>query len=85
MKRFFLLSAAIIAALSINAAVIDVDLSKAKSYSSAGSSSLAYDEASGELTVNWTVSTEWEVSGIQIPVNSPLASSYANEEEPAEE
>lgn len=70
MKKLFLLSAAIVAAISINAAVVDVDLSKAKSYSSAGSSSLAYDEASGELTVNWTVTTGWEVSGIQIPLRS---------------
>ena len=70
MKKLFLLSAAIVAAISINAAVVDVDLSKAKSYTSAGSSSLVYDEASGELTVNWTVTTEWEVSGIQIPLGS---------------
>ena len=70
MKKLFLLSAAIVAAISLSAAVVDIDLSNAQSFSTAGSSSLNYDAESAELTVNWTVSTEWEVSGIKIPLRS---------------
>ncbi len=70
MKKLFLLTAAVCAAVAVQAAVIDLDLSKAKSYSTAGSSSLQYSESDGVLTVNWTVSTGWEVSGIQIPLRS---------------
>ena len=69
MKKLFLL-AAMSAAISINAAVIDLDLSKAQQYSSAGSATLVYDEASGELTVNWIVSGGWEVTGVNIPLRS---------------
>ena len=67
-KLFFILSLCVTATL--NAAVVDIDLSKAQSFSSAGSATLSYDETSGELTVNWTVSTEWEVSGVYIPLRS---------------
>ncbi|MBR1877998.1 MAG: hypothetical protein IJ814_03215 [Paludibacteraceae bacterium] len=69
MKKIFFL-AAMCVALTANAAVIDLDLSKAKSYSTAGSSTFEYSEEDGVLTVNWTVSTGWEVSGIQIPLRS---------------
>ena len=70
MKKLFLLTAAILAAMSIQAALVELDLSKAQSFSTAGSSTLSYDQESGELTVNWTVSTGWEVSGIKIPLRS---------------
>ena len=70
MKKFFLLAAAFCAALSIHAAAVDLDLSRAQSYSSAGSASLSYSEADGVLTVNWTVSAEWEVTGVKIPLRS---------------
>ena len=70
MKKFILLAAAVCMALAVNAAVVELDLSKAQSTSSAGSATLAYDEASGELTVNWTVNTGWEVSGAYIPLRS---------------
>ena len=70
MKKFFLLTAAFCAAMSINAAVIELDLSKAESFSSAGSATLDYAAESGELTVNWTVSSEWEVTGVKIPLRS---------------
>ena len=70
MKKLFFITAALIAAMSIRAAVVDIDLSKAQSTSSAGSSTLSYDATSGELTVNWTVTTDWEVSGVNIPLRS---------------
>ena len=68
MKKVFLLAAAICAAVGINAAVIELDLSKASQYATAGSATLNY--ANGELTVNWTVTEAWEVSGIEIPLKS---------------
>ena len=70
MKKLFLLAAAFCAALSIHAAVTELDLSKAQSFSTGGSSTLNYDAENDELTVNWTVSTDWEVSGIKIPLRS---------------
>ena len=70
MKKLFFITAALIAAMSIRAAVVDIDLSKAQSTSSAGSSTLSYDATSGELTINWTVTTDWEVSGVNIPLRS---------------
>ena len=69
MKKLFLL-VALCAAVSINAAVIELDLSKAQTTSTGGSATLAYDEATGELTVNWTVNTGWAVSGVYIPLRS---------------
>ena len=69
MKKLFLF-VALCAAVSINAAVIELDLSKAQQYSTAGSATFAFAAESGELTVDWTVSAEWEVSGIQIPLRS---------------
>ena len=70
MKKLFLLAVAFCAAISVSAAVVDIDLSKAQSFFTAGSSSLNYDAENAELTVEWTVSTEWEVSGIKIPLHS---------------
>lgn len=70
MKKHFLFMAAVCAAINIHAAVLDLDLSKAQSTSSAGSADLAYDATSGELTVDWTVNTGWEVSGVNIPLRS---------------
>lgn len=70
MKKLFLLIAAFGAAISINAAVVDLDLSKAQVTSTAGSATLTYDQASGELIVNWTVNTAWEVTGVYIPLRS---------------
>lgn len=70
MKKTFLLTAAFCAAMSINAAVVELDLSKAQSFSSSGSATLSYSEADGVLTVNWTVTTGWEVAGVQIPLRS---------------
>ena len=70
MKKRFLLAAAFGAAMTINAAVVELDLSKAQSFSSAGSSTLSYDQENGELTVEWIVSTGWEVTGISIPLRS---------------
>lgn len=70
MKKLFLLTAVLVAAMNIHAAVVDIDLSKAQATSSAGSATLNYDEASGELTVDWTVTEGWEVSGISIPLRS---------------
>ena len=56
--------------MSINAAVVELDLSKAQSFSTSGSATLDYDQESKELTVNWTVATAWEVAGIKIPLRS---------------
>lgn len=70
MKTTTLLATALCAALNLQAAVIELDLSKAQATSSAGSATLAYDAANSELTVNWTVNTGWEVSGINIPLRS---------------
>ena len=67
-KLFFIL--ALCAAATLNAAVVDLDLSKAQATSSSGSATLAYDEATGELTVNWIVNTDWEVTGVYIPLRS---------------
>ena len=68
MKKFFFIMVAVCAAVSINAAVIEVDLSKASTYWEAGSSSLSY--ADGVLTVNWTVTSDWSVAGAMIPLKS---------------
>lgn len=70
MKRYFLISTALCLALSIHAAVIELDLSKAKSYSTAGGADLSYNDESGELTVNWEVTSGWAVSGMQIALRS---------------
>lgn len=70
MKKLFLLTAAICAAVSINAAVVDIDLSKAQETSSSGSAKLDYNSTTAELTVNWTVSGAWEVAGVNIPLRS---------------
>ena len=70
MKKLFFVIAALVVALTVNAAVVELDLSKAQSTSSSGSATLDYDETSGELTVNWTVNTGWEVSGVNIPLRS---------------
>lgn len=70
MKKLFFLVAALCLALTIHAAVTELDLSKAKSYSTAGGATLAYDEESKELTVNWEVTSGWAVSGIQISLRS---------------
>ena len=70
MKKTTLLTMALMAAISINATVVNLDLSKAQATSTAGSATLAYDAANGELTVNWTVNTGWEVTGINIPLRS---------------
>ena len=70
MKKLFFLTAAFCAALSMNAAVVELDLSKAQSFSTAGSATLDYDAESAELTINWTVSSGWEVTGIKIPLRS---------------
>jgi hypothetical protein len=70
MKKIFLLTAAFCAAMSINAAVIELDLSKAQQCSTAGSATLNYSAADGVLTVDWTVAEEWEVSGVQIPLKN---------------
>ena len=68
MKKLFLLAAAVCSAVTINAAVIELDLSKATQYTTAGSATLNY--ADGELTVNWTVTTGWEVTGVEIPLKN---------------
>jgi hypothetical protein len=70
MKKLFFLVAALCLALTIHATVTELDLSKAKSYSTAGGATLAYDEESKELTVNWEVTSGWAVSGIQISLRS---------------
>jgi hypothetical protein len=70
MKKIFLLAAAICAAWTIQAAVVELDLSKAQSMSSAGSATPVYNEGTGELTVDWVVNTGWEVSGVYIPLRS---------------
>ena len=70
MKRLFLLAAAFCAALSIHAAVVKLDLSKAQSFSSSGSATLNFSEADSVLTVNWNVASEWEVTGVTIPLRS---------------
>lgn len=70
MKKLFLLAAALCLALSIHAAVVELDLSKAKSHSSAGGATLAYNAESKELTVNWTTNGEWATSGAKIPLRS---------------
>jgi len=70
MKKLFILTAAFCAAMTINAAVVDLDLSKAQSTSSSGSATLAYEEVTGELTVNWIVNEGWEVTGVNIPLRS---------------
>ena len=68
MKKFFLITIAVCTVMTIHAAVVELDLSKASQYTTAGSSSLSY--ADGELTVNWTVTDGWEVTGVEIPLKS---------------
>ena len=70
MKKMYLFAVAMCAAMTISAAVVDIDMSKAQSTSTAGSATLAYDEATGELTVNWIVNSGWEVTGVNIPLRS---------------
>ena len=68
MKKFFLLAAAMIAAISMNAKVIDIDLSKAEA--------IAYDECSavptcadGVLSVNYSAG-KWLWAGVEIDLNN---------------
>ena len=70
MKKFFFLCAALITAVTISAAEITVDLSKAKGYTHAESGSGAVELADGILTVNWTVGTGWEVAGTEIALDN---------------
>ncbi len=68
MKKTLFLIAAFGLVLSINAAVIELDLGKATQYATAGSATLTY--ADGELTVDWEVTKEWEVTGVEIPLKA---------------
>ena len=68
MKKFIIILTAVCTAVTLRAAVIELDLSKATQYTSAGSATLNY--ADGELTVNWTVTEDWEVTGVEIPLKS---------------
>lgn len=70
MKKLLILATALVVAIGINAAVVELDLSKAQAYFTAGSSTLDYNAEEGVLTVNWTVTTGWEVSGAQIALKS---------------
>lgn len=68
MKKFFFLAAAVCAAVSIHAAALEIDLSKAQSVAQPGNASLSY--ANGELTVNWNVTEDWGIAGAKIPLRS---------------
>lgn len=68
MKKIFLLAATLSVVLGINAAVVELDLSKASQFTTAGSATLSY--ANGELTVEWEVTQAWEVTGIEIPLKA---------------
>lgn len=70
MKKIFSLFVAVIAAMSINAAAVNVDLSAAVGYTHAESGSGQVALADGVLTVNWTVGTGWEVAGTEIALGS---------------
>ena len=70
MKKLLILATALVVAIGINAAVVELDLSKAQAYFTAGSSTLDYNAEEGVLTVNWSVTTGWEVSGAQIALKS---------------
>ena len=68
MKKIFLLAAAICAALTIRADVVNIDLNTGTGISTAGSASTSV--ADGVLTVNWEVTEGWEVSGVEFPLNN---------------
>ena len=68
MKKSLLIVAALFAAVAMNAAVIDVDLSKAAEEQENGSATLSF--ASGELTVDWTVNVANEIAGVEIPIDN---------------
>lgn len=68
MKKSLLFVAALFAAFTVNAAVIDVDLSKAVEEQENGSATFSF--ASGELTVNWTVNVANEIAGVEMPINN---------------
>ena len=68
MKKSLLLIAAICAALTINSKEIVVDLSTAVEETTAGSAVPSL--ADGVLTVSWTVTENWEISGVEFPLNN---------------
>lgn len=66
MKKIFSLCAVFLAAMTINAAELTLDLNAAQGYASAdGSSNASYVEAEETLNVEWTVNTGWEVAGVE--------------------
>lgn len=70
MKKIFSLFVAVVAAMSINAAAINVDLSAAAGYAHHDDDAGAVSLADGVLTVNWTVGTGWSVAGTEIALGS---------------
>ena len=69
MKKIFSLFVAALAAMTLSAGELTVDLSQAKGYTHAEDGSGEVQLSDGVLTVNWMVGTGWEVAGTEIPVD----------------
>ena len=80
MKKFFLFSAALFAAWTVNAGVVNIDLSKATITSSAVSMNLENDE----LTVNYDIKQSWGNEGVTFTLDdldvTELAFEYKGDE-----
>ena len=69
MKKSLLFVAALFAAFTVNAEIINVDLSKAEKVASeSADGSVSF--ADGVLTINYATTAEWKWAGAEIPVES---------------
>lgn len=69
MRKSLLIVAALFAAFTVNAAVIDVNLSNAAGTYTSPDGTVTPAFANGELTVDWQIiGGDWDVAGVEIPI-----------------
>ena len=79
MKKFFLLAAAMIAAISMNAKVVDIDLSKHSIIKSDGAT-VAAAVADGVLKIDYTITAGWDdVAGVSFAFDKQKVTNMAFE------
>ena len=69
MKKLFFLTAALVAALGMNAAIIEIDLNSAKEMVASENCSAKFAVNDGALNVNYT-SGGWEWAGVEFPLDN---------------
>ena len=78
MKKSLLIAAALFAAFTINAKEIVVDLSTGVQVADEGSSA-AISFADNVATVNWTVVGNWDVAGVEFPLDNLVVTGFSYE------